>query len=99
MTLSSVNEADTSTEKFLRGKYAICGVGETTYRRGSNETTRALGTWAVKNAMDDAGMTADDVDGMLSYSGNDSAFSTFIGRFCILLPGGLNEPVGQFPHP
>ena len=78
MTLSSVNEADTSTEKFLRGKYAICGVGETTYRRGSNETTRALGTWAVKNAMDDAGMTADDVDGMLSYSGNDSTFSTFI---------------------
>ena len=62
MTLSSVSEPDVSTEKFLRGKYAICGVGETTYRRGSNETTRALGTWAVKNAMDDAGMTADDID-------------------------------------
>ena len=71
MTLSSVSEFDTDTPKFLRGKYAICGVGETTYRRGSEESTRNLATWAIKNAMDDAGIGADEIDGMLSYSGND----------------------------
>ena len=69
---------DATTEAFLRNKYAIVGVGETTYRRGSNETTRNLATWAINNALDDAGLEADDVDGMLSYSGNDSTFSPFV---------------------
>ena len=74
MSLSSVSEIDASSEKFLRGKYAVCGVGETSYRRGSQETTRALATWAIGNAMEDAGMNAGDIDGMLDYSGNDSTF-------------------------
>ncbi len=73
MALSS--DTDASTPKFLRGKYAICGVGETTYRRGSEESTRNLATWAINNALADAGMEADDVDGMLNYSGNDSVFA------------------------
>ena len=72
------SDVDATTPSFLRNKYAIVGVGETSYRRGSNETTRNLATWAVNNALDDAGMTADDVDGMLSYSGNDSTFSPFV---------------------
>ncbi len=71
-------DMDASTPKYLRNKYAIVGVGETTYRRGSQETTRNLATWAINNAIDDAGLTADDIDGMLSYSGNDSTFSTFV---------------------
>lgn len=65
-------DADVTTEKHLRDKYAIVGVGETTYTRGSGRTTRALGTWAIRNAMEDAGLKASDVDGMLSYSNNDS---------------------------
>ena len=73
MALSS--DTDASTPKFLRGKYAICGVGETTYRRGSEESTRNLATWAINNALADAGMEADDIDGMLNYSGNDSVFA------------------------
>ena len=44
-------EVDATTPKYLRDKYAIVGVGETTYTRGSGRTTRALGTWAVRNAM------------------------------------------------
>lgn len=56
----------------LRGKYAVVGVGETGYVRGSGRTTRALGTEAVRKAMEDAGLTAADVDGVLSYSHNDS---------------------------
>ena len=35
-------EIDATSEKFLRGKYAIVGVGETPYTRGSGTTTRAL---------------------------------------------------------
>ena len=72
------SDINASTSKHLNGKYAIVGVGETTYRRGSTETTRNLATWAIGNALDDAGLEASDVDGMLSYSGNDSAMSTFV---------------------
>ncbi len=49
-------EVDATTPKYLRDKYAIAGVGETTYTRGSGKTTRALGTWAVRNAILDAGL-------------------------------------------
>ena len=71
-------DVEATTPKFLRDKYAIVGVGETTYTRGSGITTRALGTWAVRNAIQDAGLKASDVDGMLSYQSGDSTFSTFI---------------------
>ena len=71
-------ETDASTPKHLRDKYAIVGVGETTYTRGSGKTTRALGTWAVRNAIEDAGLKASDIDGMLSYQSGDSTFSPFI---------------------
>src|SRR5260370_33515548 len=71
-------EVDGTTPKYLRDKYAIVGIGETTYTRGSGVTTRALGSWAVRNAMLDAGLKASDIDGMLDYSGGDSTSATFI---------------------
>jgi len=71
-------DIDTTAGKYLRDKYAIIGVGETTYTRGSGMTTRALGTWAIKNAMDDAGIPASEIDGMMSYSGNDSTASPML---------------------
>ncbi len=71
-------DVDATAPRHLRDKYAIIGVGETTYTRGSNLTTRALGTWAVKNAMEDAGVPASEVDGMMSYSNNDSTPSPLI---------------------
>jgi acetyl-CoA acetyltransferase len=71
-------EVDGTTPKYLRDKYAIVGIGETTYTRGSGITTRALGTWAVRNAILDAGLQPSDVDGMLDYSGGDSTSATFI---------------------
>src|SRR4051812_46645033 len=71
-------DTDTTTPKYLRDKYAIVGVGETTYTRGSDKTTRALGTWAMRNAIADAGIKPSDIDGMLDYSGNDSTSATFI---------------------
>ena len=71
-------EMDASSPKHLRDKYAIVGVGETAYTRGSGMSTRALGTWAAGNAIRDAGLTAADVDGMLSYQSSDSTFAPFI---------------------
>ncbi len=62
----------------LNGKYAIVGIGETDYTKNSGRTTRALGVEAVRNAMNDAGLKASEVDGMMSYSGNDSVPSTVI---------------------
>ncbi len=78
MTQSDQSDMDATTEPYLRNKYAIVGIGETTYRRGSQESTRNLATWAINNALEDAGLEASDIDGMLSYSGNDSTFSTFV---------------------
>ncbi len=72
----STSDIDAGTPRYLRDRYAIAGVGETTYTRGSGQTTRQLATWAVRNALADAGLRPTDVDGMLSYSFNDSTFST-----------------------
>ena len=69
---------DGTSTKYLRDKYAIVGVGETPYVRGSGRTTRALGVEAVRNAMADAGLDNGQVDGMLSYSSGDSTFTPFI---------------------
>ncbi|NIV77029.1 MAG: thiolase, partial [Gammaproteobacteria bacterium] len=66
------------TPRGLRGKYAIVGVGETGYVRGTETTTRGLATRAIRAAMADAGLEAGDIDGMLSYSYNDSTPSPTI---------------------
>jgi acetyl-CoA acetyltransferase len=76
--MATQSDIDASSGKHLAGKYSIVGVGETTYTRGGGRTTRAMATTAIANAMADAGLTADDVDGMLSYSGGDSTPSTFV---------------------
>lgn len=56
----------------LTDKYCVVGVGETSYSKNSGKTTRAMGAEAIRNAIHDAGITAADVNGMLSYHGGDS---------------------------
>ncbi len=73
-----MSDIDGTSSAHLRGKYAIVGVGETEYTRGSGVTTRALGTTAVRRAVEDAGLQMSDVDAMMSYSGNDSTMSPVI---------------------
>ena len=68
----AMTDLDATSVRHLRGKYAIVGVGETEYTRGSGMTTRALGTRAIRAAVADAGLKPGDIDGMLSYSANDS---------------------------
>jgi acetyl-CoA acetyltransferase len=58
--------------KSLRDKYCIVGIGETEFSKNSGRTTRAMAVEAVRKAMVDAGLTAKDVDGMMSYQGGDS---------------------------
>ena len=65
-------------ETSLVGKYAIVGIGETEYSRGSGRSTRAMGAMAIRRAMDDAGLDSTQVDGMLSYHSGDSTPSTSI---------------------
>jgi acetyl-CoA acetyltransferase len=76
--VSVTGDLDGTSPRYLRDKYAIVGVGETAYMRGSGKTTRALATWAVRNAIADSGLKPADVDGMLSYQSGDSTFSPFV---------------------
>ena len=64
--------------KSLKDKYCIVGVGETEYSRQSGRSTRAMAVEAVRRAILDAGLTAADVDGMLSYQNNDSTPSNWV---------------------
>src|SRR5258707_2289845 len=62
----------------LKDKYCIVGVGETEYSRQSARSTRAMAVEAVRNALRDAGLGKDGVDGMMSYQSGDSVFSNFV---------------------
>src|ERR1700730_16970120 len=62
----------------LKDKYCIVSVGETEYSRQSARSTRAMAVEAVRNAMRDAGLGKDGVDGMMSYQSGDSVFSNFV---------------------
>lgn len=64
--------------KTLSKKYAIVGIGETEYLRGANTTTREMAAKAIRRAMSDAGLSSEEVDGMLSYHNNDSASSPLV---------------------
>jgi acetyl-CoA acetyltransferase len=73
MRMPQPGEIEATSAPHLRDRYAIAGVGETAYVRGSGRTTRALATAAIRNAMADAGLRPGEVDGMLSYSLMDAA--------------------------
>ncbi|MCH9673455.1 MAG: transporter [Gammaproteobacteria bacterium] len=49
----------------LKDKSCIVGVGETSYTRGSGKTTMRLVLEASVNAITDAGLTAQDIDGFV----------------------------------
>src|SRR3954453_18500798 len=55
----------------LRGKYAIVGAGETPVGKLGGKSTLALHQGAIKNALEDAGLTNKDVDGLLTNQPTD----------------------------
>jgi acetyl-CoA acetyltransferase len=50
----------------LSGKYAIVGAGETPVGKLPGRSTLSLHLEAIKNALDDAGLTNQDVDGLIT---------------------------------
>jgi 3-oxoacyl-[acyl-carrier-protein] synthase III len=56
----------------LRDKYAIAGTGYTDYSKNSGTTVLNLAAEACLNAIDDAGLAPEDVDGLVSFQFNDS---------------------------
>ena len=56
----------------LKDKYAISGIGQTDYSKNSGTTVLNLAHEACRNALDDAGMAAGEIDGLVSFNFNDS---------------------------
>jgi len=56
-----------------RDKFAIVGIGETDYSRESGMSTWALGIQAAKLALDDAGLSVKDIDGIIEGQHGPSA--------------------------
>ncbi|MFC1914344.1 lipid-transfer protein [Chloroflexota bacterium] len=67
----------------IRNKYAIAGIGETNYSSNSGRTELALAIEAIVKALEDAGLTIKDVDGLIKYSydtsGNEVTLATALG--------------------
>lgn len=78
---------------------AIVGIGHTHYSRGSGESEWQLANTAIANALQDAGLDGDDIDGIVrsSYDNVDEAMvlRTFGGRLTFYSQvnyGGLGVP-------
>jgi len=56
-----------------RDRHSIVGIGNTEYSRNSGRTVRSLASEACLAAIEDAGLTTDEVDGLISFNFNDSA--------------------------
>ena len=50
----------------ISGKYAIVGVGETAVGKLHGRSTMSLHLEAISKALEDAGLTPEDVDGLLT---------------------------------
>ena len=75
----------------LRNRIAVCGVGNTTFGRLPGYTPYDLGLWALKEALDDAGLTRADIDGVIVNRIPDyQRFCELAGmnpRFAVVTPG------------
>lgn len=75
-SLKNVNQnikaGELPVSEFPSNKAAIVGVGETEYSTNSGRSVLSLAVEACKNAIADAGLTANDVDGILTFNAGDS---------------------------
>ena len=67
----------------LKEKGAITGVGETAYSRASGRTVLALQLEASLTAIEDAGLTPKDIDGIIAYTPGPVVAEDFITNFGI----------------
>jgi acetyl-CoA acetyltransferase len=86
----------------LRDRTAIIGIGETQYtkRGGTSRSEMALACEAIQRAVEDAGLSLDDVDGLCAYNGDRCTIVEVAEalnlqlRFANLYPGGGNAATG-----
>jgi len=64
----------------FRDRAAIVGVGRTEYSRNSGVSTLTLALRAIKAALDDAGLTVADVDGVACHRVGDSAQAAVVAQ-------------------
>ena len=67
-------------EHHLRDRAALVGVGRTEYSRNSGVSTLTLALRAIKDALDDAGLTVADVDGVACHRVGDSAQAAVVAQ-------------------
>src|SRR5512142_1451446 len=66
----------------LRDRTAIVGIGQTDFSRSSGRSELVLAIQAIQAALDDAGLTRADVDGIVRYSydtATEAALVTALG--------------------
>nr|WP_203873214.1 acetyl-CoA acetyltransferase [Planobispora takensis] len=71
----------------FRDRTAVAGVGYTRFSKDSGVSTLTLACEAILAALDDAGLTADDVDGLATHRVGDSAAPSVVGPAL-----GIREP-------
>ena len=70
----------------LKDKVAIIGLGWTRFSTNSGVSVRSLALESCKNAIDDAGLTVKDVDGIATYNVGDS-----VSPYVVATGLGLSE--------
>jgi len=58
----------------IRGKAAIAGVGQTEFSKNSGRSTLHMALEAILQALDDAGLKPEEIDGVVKMSANDDIF-------------------------
>ncbi|MCY3751703.1 MAG: acetyl-CoA acetyltransferase [Gammaproteobacteria bacterium] len=62
----------------LKDKYAISGIGYTDFSKNSGKTVQRLASEACLKAVEDAGIDINEIDGLVSYSMNDSVMGVAV---------------------
>ena len=62
----------------MRGRTAIVGIGQTEFSWSSGRSEAALAVEAIRNALDDAGLTVGDVDGLVRFSEESTSSSELV---------------------
>jgi acetyl-CoA acetyltransferase len=65
----------------LRDKAAVTGIGETQYLRGTTKTPLHLTLEASLSAIEDAGLTPKDIDGIINYGASPFVAEDFMTNF------------------
>lgn len=78
----------------INDRYAIVGVGESDRSRNSGTTPLRLALQASRKALDDAGLDAKEIDGVMSYHTNDSCTSHELATRLGVRPKYVKDVIG-----